>query len=416
MRDGSAADRVRGITGASFDGVSSGAAGREPVEATAGRGGPSRRSLLRGLALAAGGASLGGLGACVSRATTYVETPVTPTPARLLLAALPTATPEPVPTEPPPTPSPSPIPLPALSEAERSTPIRLFAGAVGPLHGPAFIARALNLWSDRYGLTVDFKYGDPAGLLQAVRGGHFEAALLPVGHVILLADKGQGIVVVAATAYGGHSVVVTPGIDGGARLRGKKYGAPARWDPLDVFFRQRVLPGKLELKADEMTLAPLAPEAAGEALKRGDVNAYLLPEPWATRAVESGARRLLDWRDLWADGAYHLECLAMHRGFVRERPAAARRLLWAHLDGLNYMGARAASTLQALSLTPNSPVDARGHREALTRVGVDQPRIPLEALKETIDDYRQSRLLGRGLAPDDVADYSLQTGYVYRPV
>ena len=111
-----------------------------------------------------------------------------------------------------------------------------------------------------------------------------------------------------------------------------------------------------------------------------------------------------------------LTTIRSNAGFLRERPEVARRLIWAHLDGLNFMRARPQTAAQAMSQTPGNTLGIRTYQAAIERVGLDDLTVPIDALRGIIEDYRQLRLLNRALTPDSLTDYSLQNDYTYTAI
>ena len=60
-------------------------------------------------------------------------------------------------------------------------------------------------------------------------------------------------------------------------------------------------------------------------LRQGRVDGAWLPQPWATRAVQDGARVLVDERDLWADGRYPTTVLVVRKDYLERHPESLIR-------------------------------------------------------------------------------------------
>jgi NitT/TauT family transport system substrate-binding protein len=202
-------------------------------------------------------------------------------------------------------------------------------------HGPAIVGVERGLFTralgDRVKLeTATFNAGPEA--TEALFSGALDAAFVGPNPAINAFAKshGQAIRIVAGSTSGGASLVVKPGIERPADLKGKTLATPQLGNTQDVALRAW-LRGQ-GLRADttgggDVSIRPQANADTLSAFQGGQVDGAWVPEPWATRLLEAGGKVLVDERQLWPDGRFVTTELVVRTDFLKEHPTAVRGLV-----------------------------------------------------------------------------------------
>jgi NitT/TauT family transport system substrate-binding protein len=146
-----------------------------------------------------------------------------------------------------------------------------------------------------------------------------------------LQSGGDAIRIVSGATSGGASLVVKPGINGPADLKGKKLATPQRGGTQDVALRSWLKANNLKADLEgggEVSIVPQENAQTLETFRAGQIDGAWVPEPWATRLVlEGGGKVLVDERSLWPDGKFVTTHLVVRTKFLKEHPGAVRRLV-----------------------------------------------------------------------------------------
>jgi NitT/TauT family transport system substrate-binding protein len=160
---------------------------------------------------------------------------------------------------------------------------------------------------------------------------------------------GEAIRIISGATSGGASLVVKPGINGPADLKGKKLATPQRGGTQDVALRQWLKSNNLKAELEgggEVSITPQENAQTLETFRAGQIDGAWVPEPWATRLVqEGGGKVLVDERTLWPGGKFVTTHLIVRTKFLKEHPDAVRRLV----DG----------QVQANDLVNSNPAEAQ---------------------------------------------------------
>jgi len=214
----------------------------------------------------------------------------------------------------------------------------------------------------------------------------------PAAVVLTQARHGDGTFrVLSGVCSGGASLVALRGVRDAGDLRGKLVAVPQLGSTQDISLRVWLRENGAE---DVRVTAMSSANILGE-MRRGEIAAAWLPEPWATRAVhEVPADRVLDERERWPNGAFSTSLVAARRDFADERAADVARLVAAIADEIERARAEPAATRGEAHAAIRSLTGNAGPRalfdEAWERV--DFTRDPL---KEAIATFsRDARTLG----------------------
>jgi len=142
---------------------------------------------------------------------------------------------------------------------------------------------------------------------------------------------GEAIRIISGATSGGASLVVKPGINTPADLKGKKLATPQRGGTQDVALRQWLKSNNLKADLEgggEVSITPQENAQTLETFRAGQIDGAWVPEPWATRLVqEGGGKVLVDERTLWPGGKFVTTHLVVRTKFLKEHPDAVRRLV-----------------------------------------------------------------------------------------
>jgi NitT/TauT family transport system substrate-binding protein len=89
---------------------------------------------------------------------------------------------------------------------------------------------------------------------------------------------------------------------------------------------------------------PIANPDIENLMRKGQLDAAWLPEPWASRLVDQGIARVIAREsDLWPEGTFGLTNVIVRRQFLEERPDLVRAFLRTHLALTDEIGADPAA-------------------------------------------------------------------------
>ena len=251
-----------------------------------------------------------------------------------------------------PTPSPTPIPtastatLPKLPTAPKVR-IGFFANLT---HAPALVGQQLRLFEqnlNREGTQVEYVlFNAGPAVIEAMKGGAIDVAYIGPNPSITGYNSTNGTLlkVVSGATSGGAYLVVKPGINTVADLRGKKIATPQLGNTQDVALRSWLKTQGLQTTvADggDVTVIPTENAQSLTLFKRGDIDGAWVPEPWASRLVlEAGAKVLLDEKTLWPpSGQYVTTNIIASQPFLNQYPGTVRSVLQANNTAIRYIAA-----------------------------------------------------------------------------
>ena len=251
-----------------------------------------------------------------------------------------------------PTPSPTPTPtastatLPKLPTAPKVR-IGFFANLT---HAPALVGQQLRLFEqnlNREGTQVEYVlFNAGPAVIEAMKGGAIDVAYIGPNPSITGYNSTNGTLlkVVSGATSGGAYLVVKPGINTVADLRGKKIATPQLGNTQDVALRSWLKTQGLQTTVaggGDVTVSPTENAQSLTLFKRGDIDGAWVPEPWASRLVlEAGAKVLLDEKTLWPpSGQYVTTNIIASQPFLNQYPGTVRSVLQANNTAIRYIAA-----------------------------------------------------------------------------
>ena len=227
------------------------------------------------------------------------------------------------------------------------------ATGVDPVFSAYYVAQEAGLFK-KHGLDVRINTG-PSGsaMVSFLVNGQIESAFGSEIAGVANHNLDPNVVMVAqATRLVRWIAVVGRNIDTLDQLKGKKVGV-ARGSGGEVFWLAML--DKLKLNAADYTVVNVeAPEMVA-ALERGNIDAYVVWEPWVTRglAAVKNTKVLRDQEGILEQGVY----IYMNRGWIQKNPAPAEAFMRALVEAteiINKDRQRAARDVSAFlkSLDP----------------------------------------------------------------
>ncbi len=159
--------------------------------------------------------------------------------------------------------------------------------------------------------TIAFRAGPR--ITEALVGGAIDVGTAGPAPIVIHharhAARGDGFRVLAGCASGGASLIVAKdsGIRGFDDLRKKRVAVTQIGTTQDVALRTQLARSGLAstTAGGDVTVLALANATILDEMRRGELHAAWLAEPWATRLVrELSAVRLIDERSLWENGRF----------------------------------------------------------------------------------------------------------------
>jgi len=203
-----------------------------------------------------------------------------------------------------------------------------------------------NLGSTKLSTQV-FNAGPAA--IEALNAGAIDAAYIGPNPAInsFVKSNGESVSVIAGAASGGAQLVVKPGIESAADLKGKTLASPQLGGTQDVALRAWL--GKQGYKTTpdgggDVAINPTENAQTLKLFQDGKLDGAWVPEPWASRLVlQAGAKVLVDEKDLWdgtgtgKPGEFPTTILIVNKKFAAQHPETVKALLKGHVAAVQWL-------------------------------------------------------------------------------
>ncbi|HET9596951.1 MAG TPA: ABC transporter substrate-binding protein [Anaeromyxobacteraceae bacterium] len=203
-------------------------------------------------------------------------------------------------------------------------------------HAQALVGDAEGAFAKAAGAPVQtrqFNAGPAA--MEALLAGDLDLCYVGPGPATIahLRSQGEALRVIAGAASGG-AVLAARTARAPGDLAGKRVASPQLGNTQDIALRAWL--GKQGLAigdgAGAVRVTPLANPDILALMKRGDLEAAWVPEPWGARLrAEASAHVLVDERDLWEGRRFPTTVLVASQRALSGRRAAVVALLRTHL-------------------------------------------------------------------------------------
>jgi NitT/TauT family transport system substrate-binding protein len=252
-----------------------------------------------------------------------------------------------------------------LSRGQETAPAAADSGPAGELrlgyfnnitHAPALVGVSKGFLAKDLGatkLTTQTFNAGPAAI-EALNAGAIDATYIGPNPAInsYVKSNGQSISIIAGAASGGAQLVVRPGINSAADLKGKTLASPQLGGTQDVALRAWLGKQGFKTSTDGSGDVAINPTENAQTLKLfqdGKLDGAWLPEPWASRLVlQAGAKVLVDEKDLWEKGEFVTTVLIVNKKFAAEHPATVKALLKGHVESVDWLNAAPAAEKAAV--------------------------------------------------------------------
>src|SRR5688572_8061307 len=209
-----------------------------------------------------------------------------------------------------------------------------------------------NLGSTKLSTQV-FNAGPAA--VEALNAGAIDAAYIGPNPAInsFVKSNGESVSVIAGAASGGAQLVVKPGIESAADLKGKTLASPQLGGTQDVALRAWL--GKQGYKTTpdgggDVAINPTENAQTLKLFQDGKLDGAWVPEPWASRLVlQAGAKVLVDEKDLWdgtgtgKPGEFPTTILIVNKKFAAQHPETVKALLKGHVEAVRWLNGTPAA-------------------------------------------------------------------------
>lgn len=183
------------------------------------------------------------------------------------------------------------------------------------------------------GISVQGKaFGAGPSIVEALRAGALDAAVIGSGPAINAYWRGRDIVVLTNLVNGGSALVVRSGsgVSSVKDLAGRKVAVPQTGNTQDVLLRYQMADIGLRAtdRGGEVSVQTIESANVLSLFRRGQLDAACVSEPWVSQLErEAGATVLLGPRELFNNGGYSAALLVARKDFVAKHPAAVRALV-----------------------------------------------------------------------------------------
>jgi NitT/TauT family transport system substrate-binding protein len=218
-------------------------------------------------------------------------------------------------------------------------------------HAPALVGIRKGFLAEALGDTTlsteSFNAGPAA--IEALNAGAIDAAYIGPNPAInsFVKSSGESVKVIAGAAAGGAQLVVKPGINSAADLKGKTLASPQLGGTQDVALRAWLADQGYKTSVDGSGDVNINPTDNAQTLKLfqdGKLDGAWLPEPWASRLVlQAGAKVLVDEKDLWdgtgtgKPGEFPTTVLIVNQKFAANHPDTVKALLAGHAKSVAWL-------------------------------------------------------------------------------
>lgn len=172
---------------------------------------------------------------------------------------------------------------------------------------------------------------------------------------------GRALRIVAGASSGGAALVARCGaaVSAAGDLDGRRVAVPQLGGTQDVSLRHFLARSGLRPREQGGTVevVPLRNPDILALMRRAELDAAWVPEPWAARLIaEAGARLVVDERALWPGGRFTTTVVVARTAYLREHPQVVAALVTAHVRSVQWLrahpeGARRLANAELKRLT-----------------------------------------------------------------
>jgi NitT/TauT family transport system substrate-binding protein len=213
-------------------------------------------------------------------------------------------------------------------------------------HATPLVGVAKGFYSKRLGgtklETQTFNAG-PAEIEAMVTGSLDAGYLGPNPAINAWAKQHDSIRIIAGATSAGASLVVQPGINSVADLKGKRLASPQLGNTQDVALRawltkNGLTPSSQQAQGD-VAVEPTDNATTLQLFTDKKIDGAWVPEPWASRLVlDGGGKVLVDEKTLWPGGRFVTTHLIVRTDYLKKYPETVKALLQGQVDTVGWIG------------------------------------------------------------------------------
>jgi NitT/TauT family transport system substrate-binding protein len=185
--------------------------------------------------------------------------------------------------------------------------------------------------------------------MEALLAGAIDAGYVGPSPAIntYLQTNGKELRIVAGATSGGALFVVraAANISKPSDLANRKVASPQLGNTQDIALRNWLTANGLKAREQggNVTVVPTSNADTLTLMKKGEIDAAWVPEPWATRLVqEAGGKVYLDERTLWPNGQFDSTVLVVRTSFLSQHPDVVENLIRAQVETTAWIRANPA--------------------------------------------------------------------------
>ena len=222
-------------------------------------------------------------------------------------------------------------------------------------HAPALVGVNKGFFQQALGSTkLDAKtFNAGPAAIEALFSGAIDATYIGPNPAIngWAQSKGTGLKIIAGSTSGGAGLVVQPGINGPADLKGKKIATPQLGNTQDVALRSWLKQNGLNADQQgggDVSVLPQDNATSLQAFAQGAIDGAWVPEPNLSKMIlESKGKLLVNEKDLWPNGQFVTTHLIVTQDFLKKYPATVKKLLQGHIESVKYIQTNNADAQKA---------------------------------------------------------------------
>lgn len=146
-------------------------------------------------------------------------------------------------------------------------------------------------------------------------------------------SKGD-VVILSGSSTGGAILVKRPeaDIESVDQLDGKNVAIPQIGNTQHLSLLKLLSDNSLKpvTEGGTVTVSAVANADVANMMERGDIDAALVPEPWGATLLKDGAELLMDYDEIYMDGAYNVAVVVVRKEFMEKNPEIVEKFLAEH--------------------------------------------------------------------------------------
>ncbi len=205
-------------------------------------------------------------------------------------------------------------------------------------HAQALLMKADGSLEDSLGEDVDVSWtafnAGPAEV-EALFAGDIDIGYIgPVPAVSANVKSKGDVQVLSGATQAGAALVAREdsGIQSVKDLSGKTVAIPQIGNTQHLCLLNLLTENSLKPVTDggDVTVSAVANADVANMMDRGDVDAALVPEPWASTLLKQGAELVLDYDQVFMDGKYDVAVVVVRKEYMEEHPDIVEAFLKEH--------------------------------------------------------------------------------------